>query len=94
MRKITLSRPQRILLPFIKGKILIDDNECGTVKAGKTEKFEIADGMHAVQVIFAALPPVNSNVLYIEDSDGDTEFEIKITVPFKSEPIYAELIKK
>ena len=94
MRKITVSRPQKIQLPFSKGKILIDNNECEVVKAGKTAVFEVADGEHDIQVVFSAAPPVNSNVLRIEESDGDTAFEIKIVVPLKNEPTYAELTKK
>ena len=94
MRKVTVDRPQKVQLLFTKGKILIDNNECEVVKAGKTAVFEIPDGGHDIQVVFAALPPVNSNVLRIEESDGDTAFEIKIVVPAKSEPTYAELTKK
>ena len=95
MRKITVERPQKIQLPFSKGKILIDDNECETVKAGKTVTFEIPDGGHDIQVIFAAVPPVNSNVIRIEESDGDIAFEVKIKVPLKNtDPTYAELTRK
>ena len=94
MRKVTVERPQKIQLPFSKGKILIDNNECETVKAGKTAMFEVPDGGHDIQVIFAAAPPVNSNVLHIEASDGDTVFEVKIIVPLKNGPTCAELIKK
>jgi len=95
MRKITVSRPQRIQLPFSKGKILIDGNECGIVKAGKTAELEIPDGGHDIQVVFAAVPPINSNVLRIEETDGGTSFEVKIKVPLKNtDPTYAELIRK
>ena len=94
MRKVTVARPQRIQLPFSKGKILIDDKECETVKAGKTTAFEIPDGGHDIQVVFAAVPPVNSNVLRIEQSDGDVEFEVKIVVPLKNDTTYAELTRK
>ena len=94
MRKITVSRPQKIQMPFTKGKILIDGNECEIVKAGKTATFEIPDGGHDIQVIFAAVPPVNSNVLRIEQSDGDTALEVKIKVPLKNDPTYAELTRK
>ena len=94
MRKVTVIRPQKLQLPFSKGKILIDNNECETVKAGKTAEFEIPDGGHDIQVIFDAAPPVNSNLLRIEQSDGDTVFEVKIVVPLKNDPTYAELTKK
>ena len=94
MRKVTVERPQKIQLPFSKGKILIDNNECETVKAGKIAVFEVPDGGHDIQVIFAAAPPVNSNILRIEESDGDTAFEVKIIVPLKNDPTYAELTKK
>ena len=94
MRKVTVVRPQKIQLPFSKGKILIDNNECEIVKAGKTVTFEIPDGGHDIQVIFAALPPVNSNVLQIEPSDGDITFEVKIIVPLKNDTTYAELTRK
>ena len=95
MRKITVTRPQKIQLPFTKGKILIDGNECEMVKAGKTAVLDVSDGAHDIQVIFASLPPVNSNVLHIEQSDGDTAFEIKIKVPVKNtDPAYAELTRK
>ena len=95
MRKITVTRPQKLQLPFSKGKILIDDNECGIVKAGKTVVFEIFDGGHDIQVIFAAVPPVTSNILHIEQSDGDITFEVKIKVPLKNtDPTYAELTRK
>ena len=94
MRKVTVVRPQKLQLPFSKGKILIDSIECETVKAGKTAEFEIADGGHDIQVIFAAAPPVNSNILRIEQSDVDTVFEVKIVVPLKNDPSYAELTKK
>ena len=94
MRKITLSRPQRLQLPFSKGKILIDGSEGEIVKAGKTVVFEIPDGVHDIQVIFAALPPINSNTLHIEQSDGDMALEVKIKVPLKStDPTYAELAR-
>ena len=94
MRKITVVRPQKIQLLFSKGKILIDNNECETVKAGKTTVFEIPDGGHDIQVVFPAIPPVNSNVLRIEQSDGDTVFEVKIIVPLKNDVTYAELTRK
>ena len=95
MRKITVARPQKIQLPFSKGKILIDNKECEIVKAGKTVTFEIPDGDHDIQVIFAAAPPVNSNVLQIAQSDGDIVFEVKIKVPLKNtDPTYAELTRK
>ena len=94
MRKVTVSRPQKIQLHFFKGKILIDGKECEVVKAGKTVVFEIPDGDHDIQVIFAAVPPVNSNVLLIEQSEGDITLEVKITVPLKNDETYAELIRK
>ena len=95
MRKITVARPQKIQFPFTKGKILIGGNECEAVKAGKTVVFEIPDGDHDIQVVFAAIPPVNSNVLRIEATDGDAAFEVKIIVPLKNtDPTYAELIRK
>ena len=94
MRKITVARPQKMQLPFSKGKILIDDNECEVVKAGKTVTFEIPDGGHSIQMIFPAAPPVNSNVLHIEPSDGDLSFEVKIIVPLKNDATYAELTRK
>ena len=95
MRKITVIRPQKIQFLFTKGKILIDNSECAIVKAGKTAVFDIPDGSHDIQVIFATLPPVNSNILRIEPSDGDTSFEVKIKVPLKNtDPTYAELTKK
>ena len=94
MRKITVVRPQKIQLPFSKGRILIDNNECEIVKAGKTAVFEIPDGEHDIQVVFNAAPPVKSNVLRIEQTDGDTIFEVKIIVPLKNDPTYAELTRK
>ena len=95
MRKVTVIRPQKIQLLFTKGKILIDDKECETVKAGKTAVFDIPDGAHDIQVVFAAIPPVNSNVLRIEESDGDITFEVNIKVPLKNtDPTYAELARK
>ena len=95
MRKITVIRPQKLHFLFTKGKILIDRNECELVKAGKTVEFEIPDGTHDIQVTFAVAPPVNSNVLTIEESDGDTTFEVNIKVPLKNAvPTYAELTKK
>jgi len=95
MRKITLSRPQKIQFPFTKGKILIDGSECETVKAGKTVVFDIPDGFHEIQVTFASLPPTISNILVIEESDGDVSFEVKIKVPMSnSGPTYAELTRK
>ena len=94
MRKVTVIRSQLFKLPFTKGRILIDNKECETVKASKTAVFEIPDGEHDIQVIFNAIPPVNSNILRIEQEDGDTVFEVKIIVPLKSSPTYAELTKK
>jgi len=94
MRKVTVSRPQKVKLPFSKGKILLNGNECEIVKAGKTTTFEIPDGNHDIQVVFAAIPPVNSNILRIDSLDGDTSIEIKITVPLNNAETYAELTKK
>jgi len=95
MRKATVNRPQKIQLPFSKGKILIDGKECEVVKAGKTASFEIPDGGHDIQVIFAAIPPVESNILRIEPSDGDMVFDVKIIVPLRNDdPTYAELTRK
>ena len=94
MRKVTVIRSQKALLPFNKGKILIDNSECGIVKAGKTTELEIPDGAHDIQVIIAAIPAVNSNILNIEESDGDTVFDIKITVPLKGGDTIAELTKQ
>jgi len=95
MRKVTVNRPQKVKLPFTKGKILLDGTERETVKAGKTVTFEISDGNHDIQVVFAAIPPVTSNILHIEVSDGDTIFEINIIVPLNNAaPTSAELTKK
>ena len=92
MRKITLSRPQKVLLPFSKGKIIVNGNECAVVKAGKTVVFEVPDDARDIQVIFAGLPPTNSNVLFINQIEGDISLEVKITVPLSNEvPTYAEL---
>ena len=91
MRKITLSRPQKIPLPFSKGKILIDGCEREIVKAGKTVEFEVSDGHHDIQVIFSAIPPVNSNVIHFEELGGDLAFEVKVTVPLHGGDTYAEL---
>ena len=94
MKKITVSRPQKIQMPFSKGKILIDGEEREVVKAGKTVTFEVSDEPHEVKVIIAAMPPLESNALYIEQTDGDTALEIKIKVPLKSsDPTVAELTK-
>lgn len=93
MRKVTVIRSQKVL-PFSKGKILIDNNECEIVKAGKTVVFEIPDGGHDIQLVFAAVPPVNSNVLRIEESDGDVVFNVKIVVPLKNDETYAELTRQ
>ena len=95
MRKVTVNRPQKIVFPFIKGRILIDGNECAIVKAGKTTTFEISDGHHSIQLIFGGIPSVESNIFHIDSSDGDTSFEVKITVPLRNvDPTYAELTKK
>ena len=94
MRKLTVNRPQKMPLPFSKGKIMIDGSECGIVKAGKSATIEIPDGRHDIQLIFSGVPPVNSNALTIEESDSDLEFDVKIIVPVKNEESYAELTKK
>ena len=95
MRKITISRPQKGVLPFSKGKIMIDNVENEIIKAGKTAVVEVPDGHHDLQIVFAALPPVNSNVVYIEETDGDIDFEVKITVPLSNQTYtYAELTRK
>ena len=65
MPKITVNRPEKMKLPFSKGKILIDGNEREVVKAGKAVTFDIPDGSRDIQVVFAAVPPVSSNVLPI-----------------------------
>ena len=94
MRKVTVNRPQKIKLPFTKGRILVDNNENAIVKAGKTVTFEVSDGYHDIQVVFAAIPPVNSNVLRIDTTDGDTNYEVKINVPLSAnDPTEAVLTK-
>ena len=94
MRKVTVSRPQKAVFPFIKGKIFIDGNECETVKAGKTTTFEIPDGYHSIYVVLKGVPPTESNSLQINASDGDASFEIKIKVPLSNmNPTTAELTK-
>ena len=85
MRKVTVNRPQKMKLPFSKGKILLNNNEHEIVKAGKTVTFEIPDGYHDIQVVFAAVPPVTSNALRIDTMDGDTIFEVKINVPLNAD---------
>jgi len=95
MRKVTVSRPQKVQLTFTKGKILIDGNERGVVKAGKSATFDIPDGNHSIQVVFASLPPTESNFFQIDASDGDTSFEVKIKVPLSNDDsTTAELMKK
>jgi len=92
MPKITVNRPERMKLLFSKGRILIDGNECGVVKAGKKVNLDIPDGSRDIQVVFKAVPPVNSNVLPI--GSADTSFEVRIKVPLKNtEETYAELTK-
>ena len=94
MRKITVSRPQKLQFMFTKGKVLIDGIEREIVKAGKSAVLEIEDGSHRIQVIFASLPAVESNELTINPSDGDVAFEVKIKVPLKNtDPTTAELAK-
>jgi len=94
MRKVTVSRPQKAVFAFTKGKILIDGSECEVVKAGKSAIFEIPDGNHRIQVVFASIPPTESNLLQIEASDGDTSFEVKIKVPLSNmDSTTAELTK-
>ena len=106
MRKITVSRPQRIHFPFTKGKILIDGSEHGLIKGGQTVTIEVADGYHDLQVTFASMPPTHSNVVQIEPTDGDLSFEVRIVVTpgrlqsdgediiGSSTPTYAELKRK
>ena len=94
MRKVTVSRPQKIQFPFTKGKIIVGDKECAQVKAGKTETFEIPDGRQDIQVKFSSIPPTESNVITIDESDGDLNFEIKIKVSMNNDPTTAELTKK
>ena len=94
MRKVTVSRPQKAVFAFTKGKIMIDGVERETVKAGKAATFEIPDGNHRIQVVFAGIPPTESDLLQIDASDGDTSFEVKIKVPLSNtDSTTAELIK-
>jgi len=93
MRKVTVNRPQKVKLPFSKGKILLDGSECAIVKAGKSATFEIPDGNHDIQVIFSAIPPINSNIIRIDSSDGDTTIDVNIIVPLYSDDTTAELTK-
>ena len=95
MRKVTVSRPQKAVFAFTKGKILIDGSEREVVKAGKSATFEIPDGNHRIQVVFASIPPTESDLLQINASDGDTGFEVKIKVPLSNmDSTTAELTKK
>jgi len=95
MRKVTLVRPQKMQFLFTKGKVLLDGSECAVVKAGKSVEFEIPDGSHSIQVHFPVLPPISSNTLFIEQTDGDSVFEVKINVPLKNtDSTTAELTKK
>ena len=93
MRKVTVNRPQKIKLPFTKGRVILNGKECEIVKAGKSVTFEVPDGNHELQVIFNAVPVVNSNPVRIDSTDGDTRFEIKITVPINNDETHAELFK-
>ena len=93
MRKVTVSRPQRFKLLFSKGKILLDGNECEIVKAGKTAVFEIPDGNHDIQVVFAAVPPVYSDLLRIDSADGDTNIKVEIQVPLQGGETTAALTR-
>jgi len=94
MRKVTVSRPQKAVFPFIKGKIMIDGSERETVKAGKSATFEIPDGYHSISVVFSGLPPTESNSLQISGSDGESSFEVKIKVPLRNtDSTTAELTK-
>jgi len=95
MRNVTVNRPQKFPFPFTKGKILIDDAEHEAApKAGKSVTFEVPDGNHCIQVVFASIPPTESNELTIEASDGDTAFEVRVKVPVGSyEGTTAELTK-
>ena len=94
MRKVTVNRPQKIQFVFTKGKVHLDGSECAVVKAGGTATFEVPDGDHQVQVKFASIPPVDSNVVLVEAGDGDVNIEVKIIVPLKSGPTQVELTKK
>ena len=94
MRKVTVNRPQKAKLPFSKGKILIGGIEQEIVKAGKSVTFEVPDGNHDIQVVFKAVPPVNSNILRIDSQDGDTSFDINIIVPLSGDETTAEITRK
>lgn len=94
MRKATLSRPQKMQFPLIKGNICLDGSDCAQVKAGKEVTFEIPDGAHEIQVYFASVPPTSSNVLSISELDEALAFEVKIIVPLKGGATTAQLTKK
>jgi hypothetical protein len=94
MRKATVSRPQKAVFPFTKGKILIDGSEREIVKAGKSATVEIPDGNHIIHVVFGGIPPTESNSLPINAADGDLSFEVKIKVPLRNtDPTTAELTR-
>jgi hypothetical protein len=94
MRKVTVSRPQRIQLPFSKGLVLVGGKELAQVKGGGTAAFDIPDGAQDIQVTFKAVPPVQSNILQISESDGNLSLEVKIIVPINGGDTTAELTKK
>ena len=94
MSKVTVSRPQKLKLPLIKGKILLNGNEVEIIKAGKTATFEIPDGKHNLQVVFGSVPPTNSDIIYIDSADSNLSFEVNIKVPLTGGDTTAELTKK
>ena len=96
MRKITVARPQVVEMLLAKGRILIDGKDRETVKGGKTVVFEIPDGKHEIQMILESFPKVKTNILPIEESDGDVVFEVKIkeSMIFYYETPKATLIRK
>jgi len=94
MRKLTVNRPQRIKIPFMKGRILLNGNECATVKAGKNVTIDIPDGNHSVQVTFPAIPPVESDILYITASDGNITCDINIKVPISNNDLTTASLTK
>ena len=94
MSKVTVARPQKILSPFSKAKILINGDECEFVKAGKTVTFDLPADARDIQVVLMGLPPTNSNLIQFSQPDGDMTFEIKISAPVPGSDTIVELIRK
>ncbi|GEM_PF-3801182 len=85
MRTVTIITPKLFVGSAMPCSVLIDDGEYAVIRNGENKTFEIPEGSHRMQLV--ARPAqgwsiYKSDVVFINEIDGNMSYKIKIKMGF------------